>query len=248
MIKYSGEKHLAISEVLIKEYQPVIGPLAVMVWIDLLYFAKREFTEWEEPILALTGLSKEELINQFELLEEADLIGLGDDSDPVKIYLNEPKPSKKETEAAATAISTDQTKVDQSLADDKKKIEAVYDYYHEKIGLMGARDYPLLNEWMEVRGMSPELIARAIEVTAENAQFPSMKYLDGVLKNWYNANIKTLKELDQLKVKTPNKNEKTSRFTSLRGQSTTPQKSMYKDVDMEKVRKWKELFKDDYKD
>lgn len=247
MIKYTGANYLNIPQTLIEKYQPVIGPVAAMVWINLLYLSKEQVSQWEEPLLALTGLAKEELITQLEILEEADLIEVPEKAESgVKVLLKEPKADLPEAEtAAAELIETKEPTApqDPALDENKKKLEALYDYYHERIGLMSAMDFPLLNEWMEVRGMSPELIAKAIEVTSENAQFPSMKYLDGVLKNWYNAGIRTVSDLEKNKLRQP-KGDKPAKLSS--EAAAVPQKPIYKDVDIEKVRKWKELFKDDY--
>jgi len=231
MIKYSGLRQLALPVLLIENYQPVLGPLATMIWIDLLFLAKEGVNNWEEPLLALTGLSEAELQLQLEVLEAAELIVLDVD----ELTIMEPKLRQKtEPEAEVAAL-------DQSLDGEQKKKEAVFDYYHEKIGLMAAKDWALLNEWIEIRGMSPELVAKAIDVTSENAQFPSMKYLDGVLKNWFNAKIKELEDLQQ-----PKRSPSTFKAdTSKTGKEVSP---AYKSVDLEKVRKWKELFKDDYKD
>lgn len=230
MIKYFGSRQLALPVLLIEDYQPVLGSLATMIWIDLLFLANEGVSDWEEPLMALTGLSEDELQPQLEILEAAELIVLDAD----ELTIKEPKLNPKtEPEVAVTSL-------DQTLDGAQKKKEAVFDYYHEKIGLMAAKDWALLNEWIEIRGMSPELVAKAIDVTAENAQFPSMKYLDGVLKNWFNAKIKDLEDLEQPKKSTPNFKANTPK-----AKDANP---AYKSVDLEKVRKWKELFKDDYQD
>lgn len=242
MIRFTGEKHLALPTLLIREYQPIIGPLATMIWIDLLFLLEEGVSDWQEPLLVLTNLSLEELEVQLELLKEVELISLSEQ----EIVIHSPKIREKEEEVAVT--------VDQSLDDLKKKIEAVYDYFHEKIGLMAAKDFALINEWIEIRGMAPELVAKAIEITSENAQFPSMKYLDGVLKNWYNANVKSLEELEQPKqrpqfYKPETQQRGFSGLNTSKSQGTQdPPMPQYKTVDLDKVRKWKELFKDDYKD
>lgn len=235
MIRYLGEKHLVLPALLIENYQSVIGPMATMIWIDLLYLLEAEATDnWHEALLSLTKLTEEELAYQLEILTEVELITIKEDV----IELYQPKrPKKLEEPEKEVAVS-----IDQSLDDEQKKKEAIYDYYHERIGMMGAKEFMLLNEWMEVRGLNPELVAKAIDITAENAQFPSMKYLDGILKNWFNANITKLEDLE-----TPR--QKGTYFKKDRPRST-PQSSSpaYKSVDIEKVKKWKELFKDDYKD
>jgi hypothetical protein len=42
MIKYTGANYLNIPQTLIEKYQPVIGPVAAMVWINLLYLSKEQ--------------------------------------------------------------------------------------------------------------------------------------------------------------------------------------------------------------
>jgi DnaD/phage-associated family protein len=237
MLRFTGEKYLAVPALLIEKYQPVVGPLATIIWIDLYLLAKENVEDWKEPLKALTGFNEEDLQDQLELLKKANLIDEEGDS----LLINEPMPFEVPIEEVAA------TDNNQSLDEKEKKMEAVYDYYHERIGMMGAKEFMLLNEWVEVRGMSPELVAKAIDITAENAQFPSMKYLDGVLKNWHNANIKRLQDLEQPRPRP------TSTFKSEGGIKSTTSDSVapnpnYKAVDPERIRRWKEMFKDEYKD
>jgi DnaD/phage-associated family protein len=137
-------------------------------------------------------------------------------------------------------------------------MEAVMDLYHRKIGIAGPIQFEKLRYWVEEQGMEGEVVAAAIEETVQSAQIPRINYLEGVLRNWYNDGIRTLKDLVEKKAskvlsgasaKTPGQRSQTSQ---------TPQSSMsmegaanadaYRRVDPNMVKKWKELYPDEYDD
>ena len=74
---------------------------------------------------------------------------------------------------------------------------AVVAFYHQRIGVMGPSQFEKLRFWLEEMGMSPDVIALAIEETVQNAKSPRMNYLEAVLRNWYNDGVRTVADLQR---------------------------------------------------
>ncbi|MGI6082791.1 MAG: DnaD domain protein [Limnochordia bacterium] len=132
-------------------------------------------------------------------------------------------------------------------------MEAVMDLYHQKIGIAGPIQFEKLRYWVEEQGMEGEVVAAAIEETVQSAQVPRINYLEGVLRNWFNDGIRTLKDLVEKKAskvlsgasaKTPGQRSQTSQpSTSMEGMANA---DAYRRVDPNMVKKWKELYPDEY--
>ena len=73
--------------------------------------------------------------------------------------------------------------------------QAVLDLYHKRIGMMGPKQRDKLRFWVEESGMSAEVVAAAIDITARKAENPRIQYLEGVLRNWYNDGVRTFEAL-----------------------------------------------------
>ncbi len=120
-------------------------------------------------------------------------------------------------------------------------LQAVLDLYHKRIGLMGPKQRDILRFWVEESGMSAEVVAAAIDVTARKAENPRIPYLVGVLRNWFNDGVRTYAEA-------------VKKYPEITGEDQTPAKSYeglpnagaYSEVDSDLVRKWKELYPDEY--
>lgn len=123
-------------------------------------------------------------------------------------------------------------------------MEAVVQYYHKKIGMLGPTQFEKLRFWVQEQKMAGEVVALAIEETVRSAEHPRIEYLEGILRNWYNDGIHTLADLM--------KQKHVSRVLS--GTGPAPSSSMegvanaaaYQRVDPEMVKKWKELYPDEY--
>ncbi|MGI6544627.1 MAG: DnaD domain-containing protein [Limnochordia bacterium] len=128
-------------------------------------------------------------------------------------------------------------------SDRSADVEAVVQYYHNKIGIMGPSQFEKLRFWVEDMGMDGEVVALAIEETVKSAKNPRIQYLEGILRNWHNDQIRTLQDL--LKHKNASTvlsgNEEAS--ASMEG---VPNASAYQRVDPALVKKWKELYPDEY--
>lgn len=119
-----------------------------------------------------------------------------------------------------------------------ESLGAVVAFYHQRIGLLGPAQFQRLRFWVEEQGMSPEVVAAAIEETVQSARTPRMNYLEGILRNWYNEGIRRLDDL-----------QRTQRSKALRQAAPVegaPNAGAYRPVDADAVRRWKEMFADEY--
>jgi len=58
-------------------------------------------------------------------------------------------------------------------------------------------DMVLINKWFDQYKYSMELVLRACEA-ASNVQYPTIKYIDGVINNWYAKGIKNVEDIEIL--------------------------------------------------
>jgi DnaD/phage-associated family protein len=123
-------------------------------------------------------------------------------------------------------------------------MDAVVEIYHKKIGMLGPTQFDKLKFWVKEQGMSGEVVALAIEETVQSAQNPRIQYLEGILRNWYNDGIITLQDL--LKHKKASKVLSGGEESQPPSMDGIPNAAAYRRVDPEMVKKWKELYPDEY--
>lgn len=118
---------------------------------------------------------------------------------------------------------------------------AVLDLYHKRIGMMGPKQRDKLRFWVEESGMTAEVVAAAIDITARKAENPRIQYLEGVLRNWYNDGVRTF---DQALKKYPEiSGESQDASASYEGM---PNAGAYSEADSALIEKWKELYPDEH--
>ncbi len=127
-------------------------------------------------------------------------------------------------------------------------LDAVVQIYHKRIGLIGPAQYEKLRFWVEEQKMDAEVVALAIEETVASAKNPRINYLEGILRNWYNAGIRTLSDLMQDKRHAQAlipKDERDRRDDPGRYEGSA-NAAAYQHVDPGLVQRWKELYPDEY--
>lgn len=145
-------------------------------------------------------------------------------------------------EMAGGQTAAAQTAVDNATGwnSDEAALQAVVQFYHQRIGMLGPSQFEKLRFWVEDQGMSSDVVALAIEETVQSAPTPRMAYVEGVLRNWYNEGIRTLAHL-----------QNSRRVRSQEVPPTTegtPNASSFAAVDRDAVRRWKEMYSDEYDD
>lgn len=128
-------------------------------------------------------------------------------------------------------------------------LDAVVQIYHKRIGLIGPAQYEKLRFWVEEQKMDAEVVALAIEETVASARNPRINYLEGILRNWYNAGIRTLSDLMQDKRHSQAlipKDERDRRDQPSPRREGSANAAAYQHIDPDLVQRWKELYPDEY--
>ncbi|MDD4516950.1 MAG: DnaD domain protein [Limnochordia bacterium] len=252
---------------LFTECQPLIGPLAVAAWLNL-----RVLIETDQKITArdyLMGqmdLDGRSVDNILERLENVGLIQAVKAGwvlkEPGKMPHQQQDVAEQSPEdyqesfwdqiAASTALegvdlSGDATTEEQALvsAEVNPDLDSVLDLYANRIGLIGPTQYQKLENWIESKHMSVDVIALAIEETALSAKTPRFEYLEGILRNWSNDGIRTVDDMIKKKVKVralagiEPKNAKPENYEGW------PNATAYNVVDENRLKLWKELYPDE---
>lgn len=123
---------------------------------------------------------------------------------------------------------------------DEAALQAVVQFYHQRIGMLGPSQFEKLRFWVEEQQMASDVVALAIEETVQNAQTPRIAYVEGVLRNWYNEGIRTVADLQ---------NSKRTRSHEVAATTEgTPNAAAFDAVDKDALRSWKEMYADEYDD
>lgn len=154
----------------------------------------------------------------------------------------------------ASAVSDVEESEGPSLGADQADFEAMIDIYHKRIGMMGPVQFEKLRFWVEEKQMSAEVVALAIDETARNADRPTIQYLESILRTWYNLGVRTFEDILKKKqlakaLRTDVETPTSASGREQRGRTTfdgMPNAGAYQPVDPEMVKKWKELFPDEY--
>ncbi|NLY51338.1 MAG: DnaD domain protein [Firmicutes bacterium] len=191
------------------------------------------------------GLADEQSISEgpvqetLEAAEERDSVPADDAfSETLDLDLSDAAgPAAEESGASEEQAILDKEVFSSPEAD----FQAVLDLYHKRIGMMGPKQRDKLRFWVEESGMSAEVVAAAIDITARKAENPRIQYLEGVLRNWYNDGVRTFEEA--LKKYPEIAGESSSASASYEG---APNAGAYTEADQELIQKWKELYPDEY--
>jgi DnaD/phage-associated family protein len=154
-------------------------------------------------------------------------------------------PPIDESEAPVKAEAKSEHKVRRTDGENRDAdMDAVVEIYHKKIGMLGPTQFDKLKFWVKEQGMAGEVVALAIEETVQSAQNPRIQYLEGILRNWHNDGILTLQDL--LKRKKASKVLSGGEDPKSPSMDGIPNAAAYRRVDPEMVKKWKELYPDEY--
>lgn len=252
-----------VPRALFTRYQPVIGAHATLLWLNLYELAEggaaNEFVSVEAAVAARMDVPAEDIAAGVQTLEEAGLlqrsgsrwIVLWPVDDPPSIAASEVGGGQAPVVTPATDQSQDlPTEAGPTASDppadlagwdtDEAALQAVVQFYHQRIGMLGPSQFEKLRFWVEDQGMSSDVVALAIEETVQSAPTPRLAYVEGVLRNWYNAGIRTLADLQRSK--------------RARSQEVTPtaegapNAAAFEAVDRDALRRWKEMYADEYDD
>ena len=147
----------------------------------------------------------------------------------------------KTTEGAASPVA-DPVILDKDIfSSTEADFHAVLDLYHKRIGMMGPKQRDKLRFWVEESGMTAEVVAAAIDITARKAENPRIQYLEGVLRNWYNDGVRTFEQaLKKYPEISGESQDVAERYEGM------PNAGAYSEADSALIEKWKELYPDEH--
>jgi len=113
--------------------------------------------------------------------------------------------------------------------------------YQEKIGIMSSVDEQAIAKWVEA-GMSPSIVAEAIDRAASAGKKRS-RYIEGILKNWYNDGHRDVSDLLTAERERDAKKKEQKGKEQSGGMSNA---GAYRKVDPDAVKRWKEMHPEEY--
>lgn len=248
-----GEWPLLVPRALLTQYQAALGAEATLLWLNLYEMAEQGATESVvyssvfTELGARTGMDGRSVERAVAALEEAGLLRRSDGN----WLLGWPGPTPSQRSEVGQHVQVDEPDDDDfggvepveeasGWNSDEAALQAVVQFYHQRIGMLGPSQFEKLRFWVEEQGMSSDVVALAIEETVQSANTPRMAYVEGVLRNWYNEGIRTLAHL-----------QKSKRARSQEVPPTTegsPNAASFDAVDRDAVRRWREMYSDEYDD
>lgn len=247
-----------IPRTLFTRYQPVLGSQATLMWINLYEMAEggvtTEFGSVPSALSSRMGMGPEETEKAAGALEKAGLLRRTGSrwmvlwpAEDERDGLEAPVAPVGEVEDTPPMEDGQPTGTEQPEAgetagwnSDEAAMQAVVQFYHQRIGMLGPSQFEKLRFWVEEQGMSSDVVALAIEETVQSAPTPRLAYVEGVLRNWYNAGVRNLADL-----------QKSKRARSQEVPPTTegaPNAAAFEAVDREAVRQFREMYADEYDD
>lgn len=154
----------------------------------------------------------------------------------------------------------------------QEALQAVVEFYHRRIGLLGPVQYEKLRFWVEEKQVSPDVVAAAIEETAASAENPRIQYVEGILRNWYNDGVRTMQDLIERSQSSrvvagaaaPGRGGRDGSTGGRRSRRNAgrdeggaaagaspegaPNAAAYRPVGREEIRRWKALYPEEYDD
>ena len=159
--------------------QARLGPVATLVWINLLALAQLGRPLRIDDLTESLGLPKWEVSKALALLADEGWIN----DEGLEIQLAIPELA----EAAAAE--------EQAEPVEPEAFEWLVSYWSARVAPASPEEMRKLLYWMEVKALSHEVIAVAVEEMLIQAAQPSFPYLEGILRNWHAAGIRTYNDL-----------------------------------------------------
>ena len=159
--------------------QARLGPVATLAWINLLALAQAGRPMHIDVLTETMGIPKWEVSKALALLADEGWIN----DEGLEIQLSVP-----DIPEAAAAMEA-------PAAVEPEAFEWLVSYWSARVSPASTEEMRKLLYWMEIKGLSHEVIAVAIEEMLISAAQPSFPYLEGILRNWHAANIRTYNDL-----------------------------------------------------
>lgn len=196
--------------------QKRLGADAVLLWINLLFYVQQRRRLTLRSAAEQMGLSVQRVEEAFVKLAEQGWVN--DSGGTLRLAISRGD-GEQPVPVRGAAV----------LDDEQAGFEWLVNFWTHKVEAPTAEDMQRLYHWTDERGMSPELVAAAIEEMCSSVSRPNIGYLEGILRNWLEEGVMSYADL-------------TSKpYLS----KVLPQKQR-EGVHPDAERKWKEFFPDEF--
>ena len=185
LIPYDNQK---LAELTKMEFDTVTVAMELLKKIGLIQILENG----EIYINQLENLIGSKSIGAFKKQQQRLLGGQKEDNCPPKIEIELEKEKEKEKEKDNMEVLVDEL------------LKEIIGFYNDNIGLVTPNILEELESYLE--DMDKDLILLALKEADEN-NVRNMKYIKGILNNWYTAGIKTVKQAEEAKKKFKSKKE-----------------------------------------
>ncbi|MBO8125700.1 MAG: DnaD domain protein [Firmicutes bacterium] len=243
-LEYSGSGRISLTVYpeLLSVYYPQIGKEGVILWLFMAFKAKQGQAIEAEALAQETRLSPSEFDEAFAKLIQHGLVSVAETASGEQcILVHDPEPKEgesvsleevKEEVAAAGAHPSGPPAAAPSSQD---PFGDLLQYYEAKVGWVTPKICTDLAKWVD-DGMEPAVIKEAVDEMIQKADSPRYPYLNAILVSWHQNGWRTMEDLQKARRKKQ----------SMEG---VPNAAAYKEVssaDVERIRRWKELYPDEY--
>lgn len=163
----------------ILQQQAKLGPIATLVWINIVAMAQVGKPLQIDALAEQMGLVKRDISQALALL--ADNGWINDEGLEIQLVI------PKHAEAAVAQ--------EQPISVESEAFEWLVSYWTARVGQPSPEEMRKLLYWMERKHLSHEVIAVAIEEMFVTARHPSFPYLEGILRNWHGLGVRTYNDL-----------------------------------------------------
>lgn len=247
-LKYSGHNRsgLLVYPELLTLYYPHLGKDGVILWLFLAMQAQTQPVTDTATVAHQVDLSLAQFDEALALLLQFGLVSIETAPDGGQVILVHdplPEPEFKAifgTEAAAAAEESGAARVTATSSSPSQTVDPFGDllrYYEEKTGWITPKISEDLAKWVD-DGFEPAVIKEAIDEMMQKADSPRYAYLNAILLSWHKNGWLTRQDLEQARAK--------ARKDAFQG---VPNAAAYREPDSEdiaRIRRWKELFPDEY--
>ena len=212
------------------EAQATLGLEAAMLWIHLAAAAAKGQSVTMQQMAEDMGLERGRVETALAALADRGWIN----DEGMEIRLSVPEGHSAEDHLKRIEQSSPvkgHQRASAILDPNQAQFEWLVDFWNHRIGKTDSDVMRRLVFWTEQKGMSHEAIAVAIEEMCSSAPRPSLAYLEGVLRNWYQEGVRDYQDLlDRPRL----------------AKVLPTQQKREEGVDSGAQRKWKELFPDEF--
>jgi len=176
--------------------QPRLGVQAAMLWIHLAGFAQRGEAVTVQSLAQAMGVERTVVENNLVAL--ADNGWINDEGMEIRLCVPQDEGTGWDHAGAGASRRREQTMAPPTMLDAAQaQFEWLVNFWSSRVGDATQEVMQKLVFWLEEKELSHEVIAVAVEEMCENAERPTLSYLEGVLRNWYNEGVREYAHLTE---------------------------------------------------